>query len=650
MKKQTLLQILVLLACTVLLPQRMTARDYGWPTPGEGQMWFTYMASDYEGDNTGYGSLGPDDYHVAIYIPTSIIAAGTSIEAVRFWMAARSVSNMSIWASTYLPDSEHAPDLQQTPFTYEDREQTERAGRLYDTYMYNIPFDDPVTVQGDGIYIGFSVTVDSISHRVIGGELYEYGWDGYPLAYIENGVNPFSFFLNSTTRGTWSNWGEQLGAQYMMGVLMSGSGKEYALNATGFGTVYNIKGETPKVPVTLSVLGSAGAKSIDYVVTDADGNVSEPIHIDFAQALSFGQRAEVMLPLPAESLTGRSFRSLTVIKVNGEVNESDENVAQGEIITLAERLTRKPTVEEFTATWSNKGPRGIVARERMKVNFPDQLVIIANHMNSPSATDPMALDEYFANAMPGVEATDFVPQTAINRIRVMDSYFGTTFGRNNAIRLDLNAAVQELAPASVKLTPVWDEDEAVITMTTDVNFLYSDEQATYALAYVITEDGMVGDTEDWNQQNTYSGQDWLDPSDWLIPWTEKRNSVSGVVYDDVAIAQWGIGGGIENSLNAHIEEGVTQHHTLSYDIDSNELVQDKSRLKVAVLLFNTATGEIVNAEQTRILTAEEASGISTPQLSSTSGDARQLYDLQGRRVDAPRNGLYITGGKKVLIK
>jgi hypothetical protein len=79
MKKQTLLQIVALLACTVLLPQRMTARDYGWPTPGEGQMWFTYLSADYEGENGGYGTWGADDYHVAIYIPTSIVAAGTDI-------------------------------------------------------------------------------------------------------------------------------------------------------------------------------------------------------------------------------------------------------------------------------------------------------------------------------------------------------------------------------------------------------------------------------------------------------------------------------------------------------------------------------------------------------------------------------------------
>ena len=605
MKTKTLLQTLLLLTCTLFMSQRVMANDYLWPPPGEGQMWFTYVPDDYNGENGAYGTMQADDYHVAMFIPTEVIPEGTKIENLRFWMAAMSVTNMSIWASTFLPDDGQTPDLCQTSFTYDDREQREVNGRVMDTYFYNIPFDGDVFVSGEGIYVGFSFTVDHISTKIVGGVEQEYMWDCMPLAYIENGVNPYSFFLRASSRGAWSNWGEANSAQYLMGALMSGSGRENAVNVEGFGTVYNVKDEEPQLPVTLSALGSAGANSIDFVVTEADGTESEPIHLDLSQSIAFGARAVVNLPLPAESVVGRQVKTITVTQVNGQPNESEKNIATGNVITLSERVTRKPTVEEFTATWSGKGPRGIVARERMKVNFPDQLVIIANHMNSATKNDPMALDYYFEQAMPGANAADFVPQTAINRVKVVDSYFGSTPGKNNAIRLDLNEAVKELAPAQLTLTPRWDADEAVVTINTDVNFLYSDDEGTYALAYVVTEDGMQGDTEEWNQENTYSGNTWLDASDWLIPWTQKRPSVSGVIYDDVAIAALGIGSGLEGSLSPVFQEGTPLRHTITYDVDSNELVQDKSRLKVAVLLFNTETGEIVNAEQTEILPPEE---------------------------------------------
>ena len=66
----------------------------------------------------------------------------------------------------------------------------------------------------------------------------------------------------------------------------------------------------------------------------------------------------------------------------------------------------------------------------------------------------------------------------------------------------------------------------------------------------------------------------------------------------------GIGRGLEGSLSPVIVEGTPQRHTITYDVDANELVQDKSRLKVAVLLINTETGEIVNAEQAEIQPAQ----------------------------------------------
>ena len=637
----------------MLLPQgvqaqKTLANDYNWPKTDEGKTWFTYVSNDYTGENGAFGTMVADRYHVAIFIPTEMVSEGTGVEALRFWMAARTVSNMSIWASTYLPDDEHAPDIRQTSFTYDDREQMERSGRMYDTYFYNIPFDGPVTVQGEGIYVGFSFTVDYISTRVVGGVEMDYGWDCYPLGYIENGVNPNSFFLRSKTRGGWSNWGETQGVQYLLGALISGSGRENALNVNGFGTVYNIKDEVPQAPVMLSALGSAGASSIDYVVEDENGTKTDPIHFDLTDPMSFGEHLEVMLPLPVEAAVGRHPKTITVTQVNGQANESDHNVAEGKVITLAEKKLRKPAVEEFTATWSGRGPRGIVARERMKVNFPDQLVIIANHVNNSMMSDPMGLDYYFEQAI-GADPVEFVPQTAINRIKVVDSYFGSTFGKNNAIRLDLNEAVKEIAPAQLNLTPIWSNDGSTINIYTDVTFLYSDDEAPYALAYVITEDGMQGESEDWNQQNIYSGDTSLDTSDWLYPWISKRTSVSGVVYDDVAIAAMGIDKGLEGSISKVIVEGEPQTFTTTYDVDSNELVQDKSRLKVAVLLFNTETGEIVNAEQKRIYSADELSGIES--LTPATRPHSFIYDLQGRRMNGSMlRGIYIRDGKKFIMK
>jgi len=54
----------------------------------------------------------------------------------------------------------------------------------------------------------------------------------------------------------------------------------------------------------------------------------------------------------------------------------------------------------------------------------------------------------------------------------------------------------------------------------------------------------------------------------------------------------------------------------------------------------------------RIVTSDEmASGIKTIETDDRQSSNSQLYDLQGRRVsDNPQPGIYIIGGKKVIIK
>ena len=45
---------------------------------------------------------------------------------------------------------------------------------------------------------------------------------------------------------------------------------------------------------------------------------------------------------------------------------------------------------------------------------------------------------------------------------------------------------------------------------------------------------------------------------------------------------------------------------------------------------------------------EEATGVSD--VERQENGVSTVYDLQGRRVEQPRSGLYIRGGKKVIIK
>jgi hypothetical protein len=52
------------------------------------------------------------------------------------------------------------------------------------------------------------------------------------------------------------------------------------------------------------------------------------------------------------------------------------------------------------------------------------------------------------------------------------------------------------------------------------------------------------------------------------------------------------------------------------------------------------------------LAPEGATGINevSDEVKAESGKVKAIYDLQGRKVETPSKGIYIIGGKKVLVK
>ncbi len=88
----------------------------------------------------------------------------------------------------------------------------------------------------------------------------------------------------------------------------------------------------------------------------------------------------------------------------------------------------------------------------------------------------------------------------------------------------------------------------------------------------------------------------------------------------------------------------------------NKVGNTQSRYQAAYILPTSAASAAFVATGTNRLTAidvvlvDDPTAISTVPVSSQSRDDKAVYDLQGRRVANPAKGLYIVGGKKVLLK
>ena len=147
--------------------------------------------------------------------------------------------------------------------------------------------------------------------------------------------------------------------------------------------------------------------------------------------------------------------------------------------------------------------------------------------------------------------------------------------------------------------------------------------------------------------------------DWFC---EQGTYVTGLVYNDVIIA-WSGKTPIANSLPAHFDSDVAESYTYTFDLNEavttyaanlgQSLVQDKTKLKGVVLIIDTTTGEIVNANQAF---ANTTTSIDRP---ATSLDevvaSTTFFDMQGRRALNPRGGMVVKvetlrNGKQVARK
>ena len=208
--------------------------------------------------------------------------------------------------------------------------------------------------------------------------------------------------------------------------------------------------------------------------------------------------------------------------------------------------------------------------------------------------------------------------------------------------------------ASIELATAWGSDGESIDITTEVTFPYDINNNSYAIEYILLADGLTGEAgTDWDQSNYYNGGD--DGED-MKEFNEAGSSVSGLVFNDVAILMSEIGG-IEGSLPTTIKADNTMTHSYTFHLSdalntSDEaIIQDKSKLRVVALLVDKATGEVVNANKDNVGEFSSINGVCSSQDKITG---ISYYDITGRRLDKAQNGVniikvtYADGSQKAM--
>lgn len=188
-------------------------------------------------------------------------------------------------------------------------------------------------------------------------------------------------------------------------------------------------------------------------------------------------------------------------------------------------------------------------------------------------------------------------------------------------------------------------DSTSVKIVTETEFGYSDTKGNnYQIAYVILEDN-VGP---YYQKNDYSAPSSAHTDHYMDWWIHQEYMVL-MRFDHVARGIYPSLQGEKGSLPSNITAGQKYAHEYTVKLPDN--IDDKRNIRVAVLLIDLSSNEILNACQTSI--EGESSGINNVISDSTRTTA--VYNLIGAKVrtnastlDGLPKGIYIVGGKKTV--
>lgn len=330
--------------------------------------------------------------------------------------------------------------------------------------------------------------------------------------------------------------------------------------------------------------------------------------------------ATVEIDVPPHNQLSETELQVEITKVNGEVNRATIPYATLPRVTVTQVPRRRVVVEEYTGMWCQYCPRGIALMENLENKYADDFIGIAIHSG-----DPLYCLDYAWN----LGKVRGFPTLEMNRSRKLTYYTAINeFEEEKAMGADMD----------IDVSAQWDSNKEKITVTPHVTFRVAPKDGAYAVAYVLTEDGMAKSS--WMQNNNFSGNNSLRGiSAELDKFIDLPSVIRNLPNNFTAIAAKGVyTSATEDYIKTPIEIDKTQSFKHVFNISRNTLLQNKSKLKVCALLINLNTKKIENAAKCNITDAT-STGISSVEEAQTNVVEIARYTLEGRRIFAPQQGV-----------
>ena len=653
-------------------------------TPTSDQMWFGY-GNDAEAENMGLALNA--DYNLAVYIPYEKLAAkGATVDGLRFMLTSTKAKNIKAWVGTKLPPV--------GKYSQADIYITDVPASSVNVDGYTeVQFPRSIKIPEGGLWIGYSFVIEGMpdapdDSQVSDEDYTDWYYDVYVPWLMENLNDGYPFmcsYLDEPQEGTmvfgcnlyddmyrsfaeidpenaelylemvgWDDYSPYGYAVALNALIGGGKFMNNAVSVKDFGQKYAKINETVTFPVTLTNSGKNGIQNFTYEVAINGTKVDEKtITLDKPVENLLG-KTTIDLTFPTGDKSGSQNIVVTITKVNGEPNEI-EAVANGAIFVLSESAKMKPLIEEYTGTWCGWCTRGWVALDMLTEDFKDDAVIYAVHNG-----DPMEIDAF----VPVVNTyADGFPGMSINRTRIVDPYYGSSGYLDYGVKDDVEASMEDLAPASIAVKASWaDDTKTKINFETETKLLYDEENPSISIGYVLVADGLKGTGRDWAQANYYC--DMTDVGEDLEKLTEMDEYIIGMEFNHVAVAGWGAEFGVEGSIKGAVKAGEPIQGTYVADLDGLLIGLDRNsddpddhvtvldlikgkKLHVVAFVVNKLTGQVLNADEVEL---SNATGITS--VSENANSVAGRYNVAGQRINSKQKGINIirlTNGKNVKV-
>ncbi len=331
---------------------------------------------------------------------------------------------------------------------------------------------------------------------------------------------------------------------------------------------------------TITNTGTSNLTSYD-VVYSVDGGATSAVYSGTCN-LSTGQTFNFSHNVPWSAVLGSHNIEVTVNNANG--NGSANSNLDKDILVINEIYPKTVVYEEGTGTWCGWCVRGLVGLNTMAHNYTDGSWIgIAVHNG-----DPMVLTAY--DAAMGALINGYPSG-------VMDRHSEEVDPGLTDLEMAFNEHLLLVPEAKIEVTDqTWNSTSRAITVTVAATFALDINSANYRTAVVVVEDGVTG-TTDYDQENYYSGGTYGNMTDW--DGTNYANLTSPVpaanmVYNHVGRALLGGYTGQAGSVPTTVVYNTPYSYTFNYTLPA---AYDANEIKLAALVLNYATGEIVNATE-----------------------------------------------------